>query len=47
MTKALTLVTELGKNVKLYRMGCTMQPSAAQVAYYGMNENEDGSYAVG
>ena len=36
MTQTLTLVDRLADNVKLYRLGCNMDISAAQVAYEGM-----------
>jgi hypothetical protein len=38
MLKTLSLVEKLGKKVKLYRLGCTMDLSAAQVAYNGMRQ---------
>lgn len=36
--KALALVDRLGSSVPLYRLGCNMEPEAAQVAYDGMNQ---------
>ena len=38
LMKTLSLVDRLGKNVKLYRLSCNMEPEAAQVAYDGINE---------
>lgn len=38
MAKMLALADRLGSSVKLYKMGCNMEPEAAQVAYDGMNE---------
>ena len=35
--KMLALVNRLGSSVPLYRLGCNMEPEAAQVAYHGMN----------
>lgn len=35
--KTLALVDRLGSSVPLYRLGCNMEPEAAQVAYHGMN----------
>lgn len=35
--KMLALVDRLGSSVPLYRLGCNMEPEAAQVAYHGMN----------
>ena len=37
LTQALTLLGLLLKQVKLYRLGCNMNPEAAQVAFNGMN----------
>lgn len=36
--KMLPLVDRLGNSVPLYRLGCNMEPEAAQVAYHGMNQ---------
>ena len=36
MMKTLTLIDRLGDSVKLYRLGCNMDISAAKVAYEGM-----------
>ena len=36
--KMLALVDRLGSSVPLYRLGCNMEPEAAQVAYHGMNQ---------
>lgn len=36
MAKTLTLIDRLGENVSLYRLGCNMDISAAEVAYNGM-----------
>ena len=36
MAKTLSLVDKLAKNTELYRLGCNMDISAAQVAYNGM-----------
>ncbi len=36
MAKTLTLIDKLGENVSLYRLGCNMDISAAEVAYNGM-----------
>ena len=36
--KLLSLLEELGNSVKLYRLGCNMDPEAALVAYQGMQE---------
>ena len=35
--KMLALVDRLGSSVPLYRLGCSMEPEAALVAYHGMN----------
>lgn len=40
--KTLMLADRLGKSVKLYRLGCNMEPDAPQVAYDGMMERKDG-----
>lgn len=39
LAKMLALVNRLGSSVPLYRLGCNMEPEAAQVAYNGMNGN--------
>lgn len=36
MAKTLNLIDRLGENVSLYRLGCNMDISAAEVAYNGM-----------
>ncbi|MCH5300390.1 MAG: hypothetical protein J1E56_03645 [Ruminococcus sp.] len=41
MKKTLSLIERLGSSVKLYRMGCNMEPEAAQIAYNGMNERNE------
>lgn len=38
LAKMLVLVDRLGSSVPLYRLGCNMEPEAAQVAYHGMNQ---------
>ena len=38
LAKMLALVDRLGSSVSLYRLGCNMEPEAAQVAYHGMNQ---------
>ena len=38
LAKMLALVDRLGSSVPLYRLGCNMEPEAAQVAYHGMNQ---------
>ena len=38
LAKMLPLVDRLGCSVPLYRLGCNMEPEAAQVAYHGMNQ---------
>lgn len=38
MEQTLDLLTGLAKQVPLYRLGCTMDPNAALVAYHGMNQ---------
>ena len=38
VAKTLTLVDRLGSMVPMYRLGCNMEPEAAQVAYRGMNQ---------
>lgn len=38
LTKVLTLIDRIGNYTALYRLGCNMQPDAAMVSYYGMNE---------
>lgn len=38
LAKALSLVDRIGKNIRLYRLGCNMDPSAAKTSYYGMAE---------
>ncbi len=40
LLKTLSLSERLGRCVKLYRMGCNMEPSAARIAYDGMKEEE-------
>ena len=42
MRKTLILLDRLSRNVGLYRLGCNMDPEAADVAYKGMKgiENE-------
>ena len=37
LAKMMPLVNRLGSSVPLYRLGCNMEPEAAQVAYHGMN----------
>lgn len=41
LKKMLFLVEKLGGLVKLYRLKCSMEPEAAQIAYYGMNERNE------
>jgi hypothetical protein len=41
MLQTMSLVDRLGKGVALYRLGCNMELSAAQVAYDGMNDIEE------
>ena len=36
LAKVLSLVDLVGKYIKLYRLECNMNPSAAETAYYGM-----------
>ena len=36
--RVLQLLERLSKNVKLYRLGCNMEPEAARIAYQGMQE---------
>jgi hypothetical protein len=36
LLKTLVLAEQLGKTVKLYRLGCNMDPEAARVSYEGM-----------
>ena len=36
LAKALSLVDRIGNNIRLYRLDCNMDPSAAETAYYGM-----------
>jgi len=43
LVKMLELVDGLAGSVKLYRLGCNMEPEAAQIAYDGMKE---GSKAI-
>lgn len=38
LAKMLALVDRLGSSVPLYKLGCNMEPEAALVAYYGMNQ---------
>lgn len=38
LKKTLALVERLGESVRLYRMGCNMEPAAARTAYEGMKE---------
>ena len=38
LARMLPLVDRLGSGVPLYRLGCNMDPEAAQVAYHGMNQ---------
>ena len=37
LAKMMALVDRLGSSVPLYRLGCNMEPEAAQVAYHGMS----------
>ncbi len=37
--RVLELLDTLSKNVKLYRLGCNMEPEAAEIAYQGMQED--------
>lgn len=37
LARMLVLIDRLGSSVPLYRLGCNMEPEAAQVAYHGMN----------
>ena len=37
LAKVLLLADQIGKNTKLYRLECNMDPSAAKTAYYGMS----------
>ena len=41
MKGALALLDRLVNGVRIYRLGCNMDPSAAEVAYTGMNENKN------
>ena len=36
LTKTLTLIDRLADSVGLYRLGCNMEPEAAEVSYNGM-----------
>ena len=38
LQRTMTLIDKLADSVKLYRLGCNMDISAAQVAYNGMND---------
>lgn len=38
LRKTLELVDRLSNSVALYKLGCNMEPEAAQVAYVGMNQ---------
>lgn len=38
LRKTLELISALGQGVELFRLGCNMEPEAAAVAYWGMNE---------
>ncbi len=38
MLRVLELLDRLSRNVKLYRLGCNMEPEAAEIAYQGMQE---------
>ena len=40
MVKTLELLEKLSKQVKLYRLGCNMEPEAARISYQGMQEEE-------
>ena len=40
MQKTLTLIDKMSSKVKLYRLGCNMDISAAQVSYDGMNQDD-------
>lgn len=37
LRQVLSLIDRLGNSVSLYKLGCNMEPEAAQVAYAGMN----------
>ena len=39
MDKTLDLLERLTRNVKLYRLGCNMEPEAAEISYQGMQED--------
>lgn len=38
LLRVLELLERLSKNVKLYRLGCNMEPEAARISYQGMQE---------
>ncbi|MBR3475043.1 MAG: hypothetical protein IKH34_08265 [Oscillospiraceae bacterium] len=38
MLRVLELLERLSKNLKLYRLGCNMEPEAARISYQGMQE---------
>ena len=40
MQKTLTLIDKMASKVKLYRLGCNMDISVAQVSYDGMNQDD-------
>ena len=39
LIKTLQLIDRLSENVKLYRLGCNMNPQAAEISYKAMSEN--------
>ena len=41
LVKMLDLVDRLADSVRLYRLGCNMEPEAAQIAYDGMKEGRE------
>ena len=40
MPLVLSLLERMGRTVKLYRLGCNMEPEAATISYQGMQEEE-------
>ena len=40
MVKTLELLDRLSRQVKLYRLGCNMEPEAAEISYQGMQEEQ-------
>ncbi len=45
LLRTLELLGQIGQGVRLYRLGCNMEPEAARVSWAGMREDADGGNA--